>query len=505
MSVLVLAALSASLQQPQSVFTLAPSERSAISPYVYGANFPDWPKLKAPFPLARQGGNRMSAYNWETNASNAGSDWQHQNDGYLGESNEPGWTARTFFQASQTNGAAVLLTVPTLGYVSADKNADGDVNKTPNYLETRFHRSLPRKPGRFSFPPNTSDRVVYQDEFVAWVERTKSPKTPIWYSLDNEPDLWPHTHERIMPKNPGYAGILKNNIDFGSAIKAAAPKSLIFGPANYGWQGFRRFQDADDAGDRDFLDFYLAGMKAAERKEGRRILDVLDIHFYPEARGGGVRVTEGSAGSPATQEARVQAPRSLWDPAYVEDSWITENLGGKAISLLPGIRRQIARHYPGTRLAVTEYSYGGGRDWSGLLAQADVLGIYGREGVFAAANWGIGPEDTAMIAGFRAFLNYDGRGSKFGSTGLGVRGGRAEAESLYASAHGRRLTLVAVNKTASPRTFLVRGGSWRKNPAGFLARPGDPFRPGSLAVRAVEGGLRFTVPARSVATVRADR
>jgi hypothetical protein len=505
MAFCTLAALSVALAQTEAVFTLNPSQTKPISPYIYGTNFPDWKGLGTRFPLARQGGNRMSAYNWETNASNAGSDWQHQNDGYMGESNEPGWTTRQFFQPAQANGAAVLLTVPTLGYVSADKKADGDVAKTPNYLTERFHKSLPRKPGPLTFPPNTKDKAVYQDEFVAWVRKTVSPKTPVWFSLDNEPDLWAHTHSRVMPKNPGYAGIIKNNIDYGLAVKSAAPKSLVFGPANYGWQGFRAFQDAADAGGRDFLDVYLSAMREAHKKHGRRILDVLDIHFYPEARGGGVRVTENEGVKPETQEARIQAPRSLWDPGYVETSWITESRGGKAIALIPGVMKQIAQQYPGSKLAITEYNYGGGADWSGMVAQADVLGIYGREGLFAAANWGLSPKDKAILAGFRAFLNFDGKGAKFGSTGLGVKGGRAESESLYASTQGQTLTLVAINKTSAPKVFVVKGGAWRRNLRGFIAQHQSPLQPRPVAVSSSGGSLRFTVPARGVVTVSAQR
>jgi len=42
---------------------------------------------------------------------------------------------------------------------------------------------------------------------------------------------------------------------------------------------------------------------------------------------------------------------------------------------------------------MTEYYYGGGDHISGGLAQADVLGILGREGVFAAALWHLGRND----------------------------------------------------------------------------------------------------------------
>lgn len=480
------------------------ARRTPISPYIYGANFTPWEKTGRTVTLDRQGGNRLSAYNWETNASNAGNDYRHQNDGYMGESNEPGWTVRTFMEKSQANGAAVLVTVPTMGYVSADKKGDGDVGDTPDYLETRFHRSLPRKNGPLVFPPDHSDEFVYQDEFVHWVEGKRSPSTPVWYSLDNEPDLWGSTHQRVWKQNPTYAQIVANNIEFASAIKAQAPSALVFGPANYGWQGFRTFQNAPDANGREFVDFYLGQMRAAEATAGKRLIDVLDIHWYPEAKGGGQRIAWGED-KPGTAEARLQAPRSLWDPTYVEDSWIAETLGKKPIVLLPRLREQISKNYPGTKLGITEYNYGGGKNVSGLLAQADVLGIFGREGVFAACVFGMGAGDTSQIEAFKAYRDFDTKGARFGDLSLPVSGVVAATESIYAALDSKdrtRLTAVVINKTAAPRTIKLNTGGFRPRVGNGYVRGGAELGQGSGIKLALSGrSATVTLPAMCVATI----
>lgn len=499
----LVASLSVTISAPSPAnYVVDTSIRKSISPYIYGNNFPDWKAQNALFTLARMGGNRLTAYNWETNASNAGNDYHHQNDGYMGASNEPGWSVRQFLEPAQAHGAAVLLTVPTAGYVSADKNGDGDVNKTPDYLNVRFHRSIPNKPGKFSLIPDTKDRFVYQDEFVNWVEKVKRPSTPVWFSLDNEPDLWGSTHQRIWSKNPTYAQILANNVDFAAAIKRAAPKSLVFGPANYGWMGFRTFQGAPDANGRDFLDFYLAGIKSASLKAGKTLVDVLDIHWYPEAKGGGVRIAfEG--GNEQTRAARIQAPRSLWDSTYVEDSWIEDTIGKQPIRLIPRIQKQIEAHNPGTKFAITEYNYGGGKDVSGLIAQADVLGIFGREGVFAATAFIIAPGDIAHMAGFRAYRNIDGRGTKFGEIGLAVTGGSPDSDSLYAatSSNGRLLTLVAINKTKSPQPLNVSIRGFKANGAtGYSYTAANFSTTSSLPATAKGSSLSSVLPAESVTT-----
>jgi hypothetical protein len=444
------------------VFEIDGAKKKPISPYIYGTNQPDWHGHSKYLTLTRWGGNRITAYNWETNASNAGSDWQHQNDDLLGKSAVPGEPVRKLVADAQAANAAVVVSVPMAGFVAADKAGGGDVNRTPNYLKMRFLPSLPRKNAEFSFPPDLRDGRVFQDEFVWWLERSfpgarANPRQMIFYALDNEPDLWSSTHVRIHPKKVGYDEIVRRSTEVAAAIKAVAPKALVFGPVNYGWQGMVNLQDAPDARGRDFLDFYLQQMRLAEQSAKCRLLDVLDVHWYPEARGDNVRVCEDDA-RPPVASARVQAPRSLWEPGYTEKSWITQWSTHGPIRLLPRLREKIEKNYPGTRLAITEYYYGGGDDISGGLAQADVLGIFGREGLFAAALWHIGRTDDRFIyAAFAMYRNCDGKGGGFGDTGLGAESSDVEQTSIYASLNAqRRLVLVAINKSTKAIPVQIR-------------------------------------------------
>ncbi len=490
--------------------------RHPISPYIYGANQFDFAGRLRFLKLGRLGGNRFTAYNWENNASNGGSDYFHQNDDHLGGGDKPGEAVRQHVAAAQAAGASMLVTVPIAGYVAADKKKDGDVNQTPRYLETRFFESKPAKGAPFAYPPDTRDRVVFQDEFVAWLESAfpnarRNPQRTILYSLDNEPDLWIQTHPRIRRTGKvTFAEIAERTAAFASAIKAAAPQALVFGPVSYGWNGFVTLQDAPDRDGRDFIDFYLDSLQQAERRVGHRIVDVLDLHWYPEARGGGVRITDDD-NSDAVAAARVQAPRSLWDPAYAETSWISDNAGVGPIRLIPRMKQKIARHYPGTRLAFTEYNYGGGGHISGALAQADVLGIFGREDVFAAATWDQQGGTSFRDAAFAAFLNYDGSGGRFGDTSIEASTSDPAGTSVYAGLdQGRddRVVLVAVNKSKSPRSAeialrhpveLTRAQAWQITPASAsLARGPEPRATGRNAF-----GLEL--PGSSVVTITLSR
>lgn len=122
---------SASAEQtalPASRITVTPSEQlREISPYIYGINFgvkPDTVTARS----IRLGGNRLSAYNWENNMFNAGSDYFNTSDMYLVNdiANEfkavPGGPALALAaQAQSYDIPYTLLTLQMLGYVTSDE------------------------------------------------------------------------------------------------------------------------------------------------------------------------------------------------------------------------------------------------------------------------------------------------------------------------------------------------------------------------------------------------
>ena len=77
---------------------------------------------------------------------------------------------------------------------------------------------------------------------------------------------------------------------------------------------------------------------------------------------------------------------------------------------------------------MTEYNFGAGDHISGGLAQADVLGIFGREGLYLGNYWGDGPGNgklpSYIKSAFRLFRNYDGKGGTFGDTAVAATHGR---------------------------------------------------------------------------------
>ena len=429
----------------------------AISSLIYGTNgTPDGDHTRPT--VSRSGGNRLTAYNWENNASNAGSDYMFQNDDFLSKSNDPAAPILDGIKAADALGAASIVTIPIVDYVSADKSPGGDVrNSGSDYLMTRFKQNKPTKGSAFAATPDTSDAFVYEDEYASFL-KSKMPTSRVLFSLDNEPDLWSSTHAEVHPKPVTYAELWDRNQKYASALKQVWPEAPVLGFVSYGYAGYTSLQSASDAMGRDFIEWYLDQAKAGESSAGKRLIDYLDLHWYPEAQGGGQRIIN-MTNDAAVVAAREQAPRSLWDMDYKEDSWIVKDgLNGGAIYLVPRILAKIAAHYPSTKLSFTEWNYGGGDHISGSIAVADVLGVFGREGVSLATYWPLHDDESFAYAGIRAYRNYDGNGATFGDVGLDATTSDVANVTVYASLASKAtddVVIIAINKATADKTVAL--------------------------------------------------
>ena len=518
-------------------FTIdATSGGQAISPKIYGVNGSLRP---SGLTGARLGGNRWTGYNWETNNSNAGSDFFHYNDGNLvnrfpNPNSPPGDAVRPTLQDMASRGGYTNVTVPMAGYVSADD--DQEVFPSQTAPSSRWHELRNRKssvyPGSsLSLSPNLNDNFVFTDEFINWVESSRVGGQEVLYTLDNEPGLWSETHPRLFgTTGVTFAELGQKSIETASTIKDVAPDAKVLGGVTFGWSAMQSLQGAPDFNQQvppqertqrglHFNRWLLETLAAEEQQQGRVLMDALDIHWYPEARGGGVRITAGGAfnNSPAVVEARVQAPRSLWDPTYIEDSWIANDIlrdysgqgNDEGVELLNRVRDDIDELKPGTLISVSEYNYGGGNHISGGIAQADVLGIFGREGVYNASWWPIEGSNSAYVEGaFEMFTDFDGLGSRFGDLSLEAGTDDDSQSSIYASRstdNPDEMILVAINRTGSALDAAIQISDDQAYESAevyqLTGSSSTPTSAGSFSIDLVNAFV-YEMPAYSVSTIR---
>ncbi len=441
-------------------------DRKHISPYIYGVNAELMEQDVKPGSV-RAGGNRYTAYNWENNASNAGSDWKNNSDNYFQQSVDkdkkdlPGCIALKLNEVCRQKDAYSLMTLQLAGYVSADMN--GEVTKDQAAPSERWKKVELVKGNDLSAKPDINDDTVYMDEFVNYLVKTlgDSKNGGInGYSLDNEPGLWKHTHSLVHPKQTGCEEIVEKSVTMAKAVKAIDPGADVFGPALFGYGAFTNFAGAGDWNKikqdkpeyKWFIDYYLDEMKKAEEENGVRLLDVLDVHFYTEAKGACGERYCNHFNDPDCVYNKLNATRSLWDDSYTEDSWITDT-GAEFLPILPALKRSIDTYYPDTKIAITEYDFGGAYDVCGAIAEADALGIFAQNEVYCANLFTM--DAQYQLAAIDLFRNYDGKGGAFGDTLVSCVSDDIETSTAYAAINGDSedvITLVVTNKAFSEKT-----------------------------------------------------
>jgi hypothetical protein len=152
------------------------------------------------------------------------------------------------------------------------------------------------------------------------------------------------------------------------------------------------------------------------------------------------------------QLRRNRSTRSLWDPTYVDESWI-----GDTVRLVPRLKSWVASSYSGTKTAVTEYNWGAESHINGATAQADILGIFGREGLDLGTRWTTPDPVTPTYKAIQLYRNYDGARSTFGETSVRATVPDPDALSAFAALRSTdgTLTVMIVCKSLTGTTSLT--------------------------------------------------
>jgi glycosyl hydrolase family 44 len=494
--------------------------RHPISPDIYGLNGAD-PAFAAEIglPVARWGGNASSRYNFKNHTYNTGSDWYFENIVAAPEN-----TLESFVRTNRDRGTKQIVTVPMVGWVAKD--------------------SPPSHPFACGFP---AIRFPAQDSFDQWDPNcgngklddtnltgadpadTSIPAGPSFdgdmvshlvsqfgpaarggvriYELDNEPVLWSSTHRDVHPGAVTYDELGGKGTATAAAIKAADPGAAVLGPSGWGYcewvasgaDGCAPGADAAAHGGLNLSQWYLKNMKDySDAHRGKRFLDYFDQHYYPQIGGGT---------DPDSDALRLRSTRSLWDPTYVDESWIgPSGVNAPPLQFIRAMKAWVAQYYPGTKVAVTEYNWGALDDINGALAEADVLGIFGREGLDLATMWGE-PQPTQPGAyAFRMYRDYDGAGGRFGDVSVSAASSDQGRLAVYAAQRSsdRALTLTVINKTGEDLTSTLSIAGFRCAGAAkrFTYSPADLtsiVHDDDLAVH--QGTATTTYPANSVTTL----
>ena len=431
------------------------ANRHAISPYIYGmAEYGVSAAYQAASKLSvlRWGGDATTRYNWQVDSSNAGFDWFFM--GGDGQSNPvPSGGPDALVAADKATKSQTLLTIPMIPYINSSGawscsfpvSVYGTQQATNPYVFPNGQtcgNSIASDGTQLADKNILVNHVANTPSFQAeWVQHlvqkfgTANNGGVRFYQMDNEPFGWANTHRDVQPAQPTYDLIEMLTEQYASAVKRIDPGAKILGPSDFGWAAY--VGNAPEVAEHGGLwnaPWYLQKIAAYKTAHHVQLIDYFDEHYYPTG--------------PGDDAWLLRSTRALWDPTYADESWIGQYYG--SVQLIPRMKGWVAQYDPGLKIAISEYSWGATDRLVGALAEADVLGIFGWQGLDLATMWNV-PTPTQPVAfSFLLYRNYDGAGHGFGTESVQATSADQASLSAYAAQSGSRtLTLVLINKTSN--------------------------------------------------------
>jgi glycosyl hydrolase family 44 len=415
-----------------------------ISPYIYGGAFPkDASSITGAAPLpfgpmvVRWGGNGSSTYNWQLGTYNAASDNFFEDFTFCGlggpPTNSPCADSDSvqFMKDIEPAGGGPLMTIPMLPWVAQSTESNGNghwsfsVARDGGQCHTDPHNSdagdgivltatCDSQPNYItassadindSYFPLLDDHsqacpggttCVYRSDWVTALAGAFGG-TLHFYEMDNEMDMWGSTHRDIHPSPSGYDEMANVYVAEATKLKGWDSKAVRFGPVSCCWSLYWNGANSNDKaahGGVDFLPWWLNQVYWQDQISGTRSLEVFDIHAFPDAT-----ITDSNGNPLPNSQLQALATgiyRDYWDPTFVSPSATINQASTTSIQpnktipfRIPRMRAVVNSIYPGTPLAITEWSaaFAGESDFSTALGDADAYGIMGRENVYLATRW----------------------------------------------------------------------------------------------------------------------
>jgi hypothetical protein len=106
----------------------------------------------------------------------------------------------------------------------------------------------------------------------------------LYWNMDNEPEIWSGTHDDVMPTQLAAETFMQRYIETAKKARAKYPEIKLVGPvpANE-WQWYNWGSTWVAYGGKNYvwLEYFIKRLADEQKATGIRLLDVLDIHYYP--------------------------------------------------------------------------------------------------------------------------------------------------------------------------------------------------------------------------------
>lgn len=294
-------------QTPVKITVNAAAEKKSISPFLYGKNNSlsdrpanplnavQWQKLRdlGIHMFRESGGNNSTKYNWKRKLTSH-PDWYnnvyaHSWD-YAAQSLQEKipeaqgmWAFQLIGTAAKTNSS----NFNDWGYNSSNWWSGVNQNLAGGGTINPAGGSVALKNGNpdlyLESWPADSTVAILDHWFQTGNLGLDSAKIQYW-GMDNEPEIWVGTHDDVMPEQLSAEEFMQIYFNVAKKARAKFPGIKLCGPvpANE-WQWYNWKNDAITYNGKKYvwLEYFILRIAEEQKATGIRLLDVLDIHFYP--------------------------------------------------------------------------------------------------------------------------------------------------------------------------------------------------------------------------------
>lgn len=282
-------------------------ERIPISPYIYGKNNslssnPSSPVSASQWNLYRDagvkmfrenGGNNATKYNWRRKLSSH-PDWY--NNVYSHD-----WDYEAMSLQNNMTDAKGMWAFQLIGFTAsnADTNFD-DWGYNNSQWWSGVHQNLAG--GGTVNPSGGSEALVDGNPYLYLMQWPADSTVGIlerwfgtgglgldeeifeYWSMDNESEIWSGTHDDIMPEQISADSFMQLYFEVAKKAREKFPAIKLVGPVPCNeWQWYNwNNSKIDYAGDSyTWLEYFIKRIGEEQNSSGVKLLDVLDLHFYP--------------------------------------------------------------------------------------------------------------------------------------------------------------------------------------------------------------------------------
>lgn len=511
-----------SYSQTVNISIDAAAGKKLISPYIYGRNN----TFDKPAQFYKDAGLRFARMNGGNNAS--GYNWRAKLDVHLDWYNNvygTDWDAAAQNISSNYPGMQGMFAFQLLGRVASSSNYNFDdwaYNQsqywsghgqnlagggTPN-PDGGSHALVDGNIDLFSKPWPADSSVAILNHWFGANGLGLNQDQFVYWSMDNEVDIWDGTHDWAMPTMPSAAAFMDRYIELAQKAKALFPGIKLCGPVTTSeWQWYKWSTESIYVNGKYYpwIEYFIKRLADEYNATGIKLVDVVDIHNYPWYNG--------------DNAAALQGYRIYYDESYdyPGSNGVKTSTGGWDNSLTKQyIFKRIndwVDQYFGANSGITV----GLSEWGTMTTNsnpniesviyADHLGTFANNGVdfFSPWNWSVGMWETLHLFSKNAKKYSVSSTSSLENTVSAYSSVNEAADSLTVMLVNRDMS-ASQTVTVNLSNFNVADGNYKTlrlsslpSTETFVSETQNALQTNTVAVNS--NSLTITVPALSTTAI----